>query len=86
ALPQWSGGKLAFIGALPWQYTEYPTLYSGPCNVNRDASVKPTDATMFLFAHADCKRFRPAMEMAEIYGRQGEDPSRPLRARHGIVH
>mmetsp|Transcript_44415 Transcript_44415/g.139261 ORF Transcript_44415/g.139261 Transcript_44415/m.139261 type:complete len:384 (+) Transcript_44415:56-1207(+) len=50
AMPQWSGGELAFVGMLPWQYTEYPSLYSGPCNVNRDASVKPTDAVIFAFA------------------------------------
>eukprot|EP00913_Durusdinium_trenchii_P034097 g31915.t1 len=64
ALPEWAGGELAFLGALPWQYTEYPSLYGGPCNVNRDASVKPTDAVIFLYAHADSKHFRRALDAA----------------------
>jgi len=50
SLPEWSGGEMRLAGVLPWGYTEYPKLYSGPCNVNRDASVKPTLATIFVFA------------------------------------
>lgn len=57
ALPQWSGGDLAFAGMLPWRYTEYPTLYAGPCNVNRDAAVKPTDAVVYVFARAGSASF-----------------------------
>ncbi|CAK9061285.1 Uncharacterized protein R408 [Durusdinium trenchii] len=48
----------------PPVYTEYPSLYGGPCNVNRDASVKPTDAVIFLYAHADSKHFRRALDAA----------------------
>jgi len=57
ALPQWSGGDLAFAGMVPWSYTEYPTLYAGPCNVNRDAAVKPTDAVVYVFARAGSASF-----------------------------
>eukprot|EP00439_Symbiodinium_sp_Y106_P075233 s492_g14.t2 len=67
SLPEWAGGQLAFMGAIPWQYTEYPSLYGGPCNVNRDASVKPTDATIFLYAHRDSENFRPALEAASSW-------------------
>ncbi|CAE7280601.1 SPCC736.13, partial [Symbiodinium pilosum] len=55
------------MGAIPWQYTEYPSLYGGPCNVNRDASVKPTDATIFLYAHRESEIFRPALEAASAW-------------------
>ncbi|CAE7515263.1 unnamed protein product, partial [Symbiodinium necroappetens] len=65
SLPEWAGGQLAFMGAVPWQYTEYPSLYGGPCNVNRDASVKPTDATIFLYAHRDSENFRCAYRESE---------------------
>ncbi|CAE7708596.1 HIPP41, partial [Symbiodinium sp. CCMP2456] len=67
SLPEWAGGQLAFMGAVPWQYTEYPSLYGGPCNVNRDASVKPTDATIFLYAHRDSENFRLALEAASSW-------------------
>lgn len=50
SLPLWSGGGLAFLGMLPWGCTEYPRIYNGPCNVNRDAAVKSTDAVIFVFA------------------------------------
>merc|ERR1712151_1408752 len=50
ALPKWADSELQHIASLPWQYTEYPSLYSGPCNVNRDAAVKPTDAVIFFYA------------------------------------
>jgi len=51
SLPEWSGGALSLAAELAWDVTEYPQLYAGPCNVNRDAAVKPTDATIFLFEH-----------------------------------
>mmetsp|Transcript_62778 Transcript_62778/g.99539 ORF Transcript_62778/g.99539 Transcript_62778/m.99539 type:complete len:344 (-) Transcript_62778:89-1120(-) len=49
ALPQWAGGDLKLLEMLPWEFTEWPTLYQGPCNVNRDAAVKATDGIMFIF-------------------------------------
>jgi len=64
ALPEWAGGELMCLGALPWKYTEYPSLYGGPCNVNRDASVKPTDAVIFLYVHADSPSYRRAINAA----------------------
>jgi len=54
ALPQWAGGELRLVASLPWQHTEYPSLYRGPCNVNKDASVKPTDAEIFVYAREGC--------------------------------
>jgi len=49
SLAEWARGDLVFAGKLPWSHTEYPLLYTGPCNVNRDQSVKPTDAFVYLF-------------------------------------
>lgn len=49
SLPLWTGGDLQLIAELPWRETEYPTIYDGPCNVNKDAAVKPTDAAIYLF-------------------------------------
>lgn len=50
AMPQWAGGELEYRAALPWQHTEYPRLYPGPCNVNKDEKVKPTDAVIFVYS------------------------------------
>eukprot|EP00929_Paragymnodinium_shiwhaense_P000284 TRINITY_DN100527_c0_g1_i1.p1 TRINITY_DN100527_c0_g1~~TRINITY_DN100527_c0_g1_i1.p1 ORF type:complete len:369 (-),score=87.61 TRINITY_DN100527_c0_g1_i1:8-1114(-) len=53
ALPQWAGGKLLLRGVVPWTLTEYPSIYSGPCNVNKDAAVKATEAVIYVFAFED---------------------------------
>jgi len=53
ALPQWTVGDLELVAEIPWTRTEYPTLYRGPCNVDRDMAVKPTDAVIFVFGHRD---------------------------------
>ncbi|CAL1172745.1 unnamed protein product [Cladocopium goreaui] len=52
------------MGCHGLRYTEYPSLYCGPCNVNRDASVKPTDAVIFLYVHRESSTFRHAIEAA----------------------
>jgi hypothetical protein len=52
ALPKWTGGQLRLQEMLPWEFTEWPSLYQGPCNVNRDARVKSTDGIMFIFGFA----------------------------------
>lgn len=56
ALPLWTGGELSLAGVLPWENTEYPSLMSGPCNVDCDLPVKPTDAVVFVFSRAEGKK------------------------------
>eukprot|EP00927_Polykrikos_kofoidii_P031366 TRINITY_DN26991_c0_g1_i1.p1 TRINITY_DN26991_c0_g1~~TRINITY_DN26991_c0_g1_i1.p1 ORF type:complete len:439 (-),score=77.57 TRINITY_DN26991_c0_g1_i1:15-1331(-) len=67
-LPQWAGGELPLLAMLPWRLTEYPSLYDGPCNVNRDASVKPTDAVIFIYG-------RSSMEDKEVESKVGNGKS-----------
>lgn len=66
-LPDWSGGRLGFVGELPWLETEYPLLYDGPCNVNRDASVKPTDAVIYIFAHCINDKLHMPAQLEQVF-------------------
>lgn len=53
ALHEFAGGNLDLAAELPWSQTEYPLLYDGPCNVDRDQGVKAGDAIIFVYAHRD---------------------------------
>ncbi|CAE8585458.1 unnamed protein product [Polarella glacialis] len=68
SLSLWSGGKLALVTELSWEHTEYPSLYSGPCNVDRDASVKPTDGVIFVYSWAGSAE-GPSEEQLRVAGR-----------------
>lgn len=51
ALPAFADcSGLELAAELPWARTEYPSLYSGPCNVDRDQSVNAGDAIIFVYA------------------------------------
>merc|ERR1712113_673967 len=49
ALHEFTGGGLELTAQLPWMRTEYPLLYTGPCNVDRDQRVKAGDAIIFVY-------------------------------------
>eukprot|EP00928_Gymnodinium_smaydae_P100045 TRINITY_DN9715_c0_g1_i1.p1 TRINITY_DN9715_c0_g1~~TRINITY_DN9715_c0_g1_i1.p1 ORF type:complete len:357 (+),score=73.51 TRINITY_DN9715_c0_g1_i1:61-1131(+) len=86
ALPLWTGGKLELLQMLPWEFTEYPSLYRGPCNVNRDAAVKSTDGIIFVFGRPGsdfnaADRLAPAFEWRQGGGSgiRLATPSGPFR-------
>merc|ERR1719296_91393 len=78
AMPAWAGGILQLLAVLPWESTEYPSIYSGPCNVNRDASVKPTDAVIFVFGRPGAGAELRDMEWCQAY--EAVRPGRELAA------
>lgn len=82
-------GSLRHLEELPWKCTDYPHLYNGPCNVNRDAAVKPTEAVAFVFTQrihhlfSNC-RSRSRDEASDWGGNSRSGSGEPLSGRFGL--